>query len=268
MSSDYIPAISVQDIGKTFPRNNEESLIVLSSVSFDVAQGEFVGLIGPSGCGKTTLLRIICGFEKPDGGIVLIDGLPQDKPHRNALMLFQDFNQLFPWKTVLQNINHPLMATGFIKNKNKAKANALKRIEDVGLTGFENSYPHELSGGMKQRAAFARALALKPRVLSLDEPFASLDSITRRTLQELTRRVCEKYGVTVFFVTHSVEEAVIMADRIIVMKANPGQIERVFKNPCRESKDEAKRADFAREIQARLLEGVHENYGEITCAAE
>jgi len=252
VSSDTIPVVSVQNISKTFSRSNDEDLHVLQDVSFDLEQGEFVGVIGYSGCGKTTLLRIICGFEKHEEGLVLIDGLQHDKPKRNVLMLFQEFNQLFPWKTVLQNVIHPLLATGFIDDKAKAKSHAMKRIADVRLAGFENSFPHELSGGMKQRAAVARALALQPRVLLLDEPFASVDSITRRSLQVLTRRVCDKYGVSVIFVTHSIEEALIMADRIVVLTGKPGRIDRVFENTGRESKDETKRDELAREILSLL----------------
>ena len=237
----------MQDVHKTFVRAEDGNVNVLRGINLDIEQGEFVGLIGYSGCGKTTLLRIVCGFEAAEDGIILIDGLKHEKPNRNVLMLFQDFNQLFPWKTVLGNVVHPLISTGFIKNKKDAKNRAIKRITDVGLSGFENSYPHELSGGMKQRAAVARALALQPRVLLMDEPFAALDNITRRTLQELTRRVCDKYGITVFFVTHSVEEAVILADRIAVMNRR-GTIEKVFENPDRLDINPEKRIKLVTEI--------------------
>ena len=232
MSSDIIPVVSIQGLYKTFTRMEGGDIKVLCDINLDVEQGEFVGLIGYSGCGKTTLLRTLCGFEMADEGNVLVDGLKFEKPSRNMLMLFQDFNQLFPWKTVLGNIIHPLVSTGFIKNKKEAVKRAMKRIADVGLEGFENNYPHELSGGMKQRTAVARALALQPRVLLMDEPFASLDNITRRTLQELTCRVCDKYGVTVIFVTHSVEEAVRMAARIAVMNRK-GNFEKIYENPYR-----------------------------------
>jgi len=230
--SSEIPVVSIQGLHKTYKRAEDGDLTVLRGIDLDIEQGEFVGLIGYSGCGKTTLLRIVCGFEKAEDGLVLLDGIKHEKPSRNMLMLFQELNQLFPWKTVLGNIMHPLVSTGFMKKKKDAKSRAMKRIVDVGLSGFENSYPHELSGGMKQRTAVARALALQPRVLLMDEPFASLDNITRRTLQDLTCRVCDKYGISVMFVTHSVEEAVRMATRIVVMNRK-GSIEKIFQNPFR-----------------------------------
>ena len=248
MDSSFVPVVSIKDVNKTYTHASEIDLHVLYNISFAVKKGEFIGLIGSSGCGKTTLLRIICGFEKPERGNVLINGVQYDKPNKNVLMLFQDFNQLFPWKTVLKNVMHPLREIDCIKDKKSAKSYALGYIADVGLSGFENMYPYELSGGMKQRAAVARVLALKPSVLLMDEPFASLDSITRHILQKLTRRICDKYGLTVILVTHSVEEAVIMADKIIVMKDKPGQIDRIINNVNRETNDEAKRAELISEI--------------------
>jgi NitT/TauT family transport system ATP-binding protein len=194
------------------------------------------------------LLRIACAFETADAGLVLLDGARHDKPTKDALMMFQSFEQLQPWRTVLGNVAYPLLATGALKRKTEAKARALKRIGDVGLSDFANAYPHTLSGGMKQRAAVARALALAPRVLLMDEPFASLDNITRGILQVLTRRVCEKYGISVLLVTHSVEEAVIMAERIIVMDKNPGRIKAIVENTERDSLSPARRGALIGEI--------------------
>jgi NitT/TauT family transport system ATP-binding protein len=250
--TDTLPVIRVEDLSKTFTMNGGGTLRVLDNVNFDVQQGECVCLIGHSGCGKTTLLRAVCGFEPPDSGSVLVDGAVHDKPDKDVLMLFQDFNQLFPWKTVLQNVMYPLLATKFITNKTDAKSRAMKRIADVGLSGFDNSYPHQLSGGMKQRVAVARALALQPRVLLMDEPFAALDNITRRTLQTLTTRVCEKYGVSMLLVTHSVEEAVIMSDRIVMMKPRPGRIGQIFNNPGRGNQSEVERAQLVEQILQAL----------------
>lgn len=247
-----LPVVSVQNLYKSFKMNNGVKLDVLDDISFNVNQNEIIGLVGHSGCGKSTLLRILCAFQAADSGYVLIDGLNHIKPNKNALMLFQDFNQLLPWRTAIGNIIHPLLATKTFQIKREAKERALKRIADVGLTGFEYSYPHQLSGGMKQRAALARALALQPRVLLMDEPFASLDNITRSSMQILTRRVCEKYGITAILVTHSVEEAVVMADRIIMMDKNPGRIKAIFENPEREKLSVLQRASFVTEIMGQL----------------
>jgi NitT/TauT family transport system ATP-binding protein len=225
---------------------------VLKDVSFNIQQNETVAVIGHSGCGKTTLLRIICGFEQADSGFVLLDGERHDSPSKDALMLFQDCNQLLPWKTVLGNVTHPLLAAKTVKTKQEAQKRALKRISDVGLTGFENSYPHQLSGGMKQRAAVARALALQPRVMLMDEPFASLDNITRAALQVLTRRVCEKYGIAALLVTHSVEEAAVMADRIIVMDKSPGRIKAILENSVKDQPPEERGGFVAQTL--KLLE--------------
>lgn len=241
------PVVSVQNVSKSLRQNGGGSLTVLHDVSFNLQQNEIIAVIGHSGCGKTTLLRIICGFTQADEGYILLDGENHIKPNKNALMMFQDFNQLMPWKTVLGNIMHPLIATKTIPKKQGAKIHALKRIADVGLTGFEHGYPHQLSGGMKQRAAVARALAMQPRVLLMDEPFASLDNITRCTLQTLTRRVCGKYGISAVLVTHSVEEAVVMADKIIVMSKNPGRIKTILDNTEKDSTPE-RSAAFIKEI--------------------
>ena len=163
-------------------------------------------------------------------------------------MLFQDFNQLLPWKTVLGNVMYPLLAGRDVRSRQDVKKHALKRIKDVGLEGFEKSYPHQLSGGMKQRAAVARALALQPRVLLMDEPFASLDNITRGTLQTLTRHVCEKYGISALLVTHSVEEAAVMADKIIVMDKNPGRIKTILDNDVKDAPPEERAILTARAL--------------------
>lgn len=236
MNNISTPIISIQNVCKTFNHLSSKKLEVLNGVNLDIYRGDSVGIIGYSGCGKTTLLRIICGFEKCDSGTVYFEGKPKFSPNKKMLMLFQGFDQLFPWKTVLQNVMHPLLATGFIKDKKSAKQHALKYLQDVELSGFENLYPHELSGGMKQRVAVARALALQPCALLLDEPFASLDNITRRSLQNLTCDVCDKHNITTVFVTHSVEEAVRMATKIVVMNRR-GNIEHIFENAYRQQND-------------------------------
>lgn len=246
-----LPVISVQELRASFRQNDGRRLAVLDGISFDIRQNETVAVIGHSGCGKTTLLRAICGFTPVDSGYVFLDGQPHTRPDRNMLMLFQDFNQLLPWKTVLGNVVHPLLATGAAATREEAGKRAMRRIADVGMAGFEKSYPHQLSGGMKQRVAVARALALQPRVMLLDEPFASLDSITRSTLQVLTGRVCDKYGISALLVTHSVEEAVCMADRILVMDRTAGKIRAMLENPVKDAPPE-QRVGFIAEILAIL----------------
>ncbi|MDR1243471.1 MAG: ATP-binding cassette domain-containing protein [Deltaproteobacteria bacterium] len=247
-----LPVVSIQNLRKSFTMNDGSGLLVLDDISLNVLQGEMVGFIGCSGCGKTTLLRIVGGFENPDSGYVLVDGKAHSQPEKSVLMLFQDLNQLLPWKTVLSNVTAPLLATGAAATKKEAESRALKRIAEVGLEKFAAAYPHQISGGMKQRAALARALALQPRVLLMDEPFASLDNITRKSLQILTRSVCEKYGVTVLFVTHSIDEAVIMADRIVVLNMNPGSIREVFDNSGRENLTSAQRGQRTGDVMASL----------------
>ena len=241
-----LPLLSVQGLNKSFGELN-----VLKDINFNLEEFETIAVIGHSGCGKTTLLRIICAFEDADSGTVMLDGARHRRPDKDALMLFQSFDQLQPWRTVLGNIVYPLLATKAIKDRKEAKRLALKRIADVGLTDFADAYPHTLSGGMKQRAAVARALALAPRVLLMDEPFASLDNITRSMLQTLTLRVCEKYGISMLVVTHSVEEAVVMADKIIVMDRKPGRIKKILTNPVKYAPVE-QRAVFTAEVLGLL----------------
>lgn len=243
-----MPVVSIQNVFKRFVMPDNSDLNVLNDINLDMYQNEMIGIIGYSGCGKTTLLRCVCAFDNSDEGYILVDGKNHLIPNKNVLMLFQDFNQLMPWKTVLGNVMFSLLASKTVASKKEAKKRALKRIDDVGLSAFADSYPHQLSGGMKQRAAVARALALQPRVLLMDEPFAALDNITRKSLQILTRRVCDKYGVTTLFVTHSVEEAVLMADKIVVMADNPGRIVKVFENPNRGNQPQSKIAEITAEI--------------------
>lgn len=182
-----------------------------------------------------------------------MDNKKRMHPCKDVLMLFQDFDQLMPWMTVLGNITHSLIATKIIKSRKCAEEHALKYIVDVGLINFQRSYPYQLSGGEKQRVAVARALALQPRVLLMDEPFASLDNFTRGKLQVLTRHVCEKYRISALLVTHSVGEAIAMSDRIIVMDKYPGRIKAILTNTIKKSPPK-ERAEFATEI-IKLLGG-------------
>lgn len=206
--------LRVQNLRKRFG-----DLLVLNSLDFSVNEGEFFCVLGPSGCGKTTLLRIIAGFEDYEGE-VLLRNVKINKPDSNRVLVFQDY-ALFPWRTVLGNI---LFGLEF---KKKKRSEAIKIAEEmvriVGLEGFENSYPHELSGGMRQRVALARALVCDPELLLMDEPLSALDAQTRMEMQVELVKIWQKTGKTVIYVTHSIEEAVFLADRILVLSRRPAK---------------------------------------------
>jgi NitT/TauT family transport system ATP-binding protein len=200
--------------------NSEKGKIkALEDVNLTVKPAEFLCIIGPSGCGKTTLLRLIAGLDFPSTGGIILDGKEVSGPSPDRGMLFQEFS-LFPWRTVLRNVEFGLEILG-IENKREI---AEKYIELVGLSGFENRYPYELSGGMKQRVAIARALATDPSILLMDEPFGSVDAQTRNLLQEELLQIWGRTKKTVLFVTHAVDEALYLADRVAVMSVRPGYI--------------------------------------------
>lgn len=197
---------------------------VLDNVSLEVPEGGFFSLIGPSGCGKTTLLRIVAGLLAPAGsGEVYVDGVSLIGPSPEKAMVFQHFN-LLPWRTALDNVAYGPELQGVPKKERHELAR--KQLQAVGLEQYVNHYPSQLSGGMQQRVGLARALAVEPKVLLMDEPFGSLDALTREYLQTELQKLCEKSKVTVLFVTHSIDEAIYLSDRILVMGRNPGRIVR------------------------------------------
>ena len=210
--------LELRNVTKTF--NTEEGEMgALEGINLVVKPNEFLCIIGPSGCGKTTLLRLIAGLDHPSSGGIILDGKEVKGPSPDRGMVFQEFS-LFPWRTVLKNVEFGLEIKGM---KDKARREiAEKYIELVGLGGFENCYPYELSGGMKQRVAIARALATEPAILLMDEPFGSVDAQTRNILQEELLEIWEKTKKTILFVTHSVDEAVCLADRVLMMSVRPG----------------------------------------------
>jgi NitT/TauT family transport system ATP-binding protein len=215
--------IEVEKVSKSFV-SEKSMILVLNNVSFSVGKDEFLCLVGPSGCGKSTLLRIIAGLEKPDQGRILFNGQSIEAPSPKIAMVFQLFG-LLPWKTALENIEVPLEVVGIAKQIRIQIAKEYLRM--VGLEGFENTYPHDLSGGMRQRVGIARALALKPEVLLMDEPFSSLDELTAKTLRELVLSIWREPALptnSFIMVSHNVEEAVFMADRIVVMSPRPGKV--------------------------------------------
>ncbi|HKI56734.1 MAG TPA: ABC transporter ATP-binding protein [Trueperaceae bacterium] len=203
-------------------------LEVLHDVSLEVYQHEFLCLLGPSGCGKTTLLRILDGLIRADDGTITLDGEVVTGPPANAAMVFQQFG-LFPWKTVSQNVAFPMVLAGTPRQSIAEKVRWA--VELVGLKGFEDAFPDNLSGGMRQRVGIARALAVGPDLLLMDEPFASVDAYTRELLQGELLSIWERFRQTVVFVTHSIDEAITLADRIVVMKTKPGEVYHTFDVP-------------------------------------
>ncbi len=192
-------------------------------VSFDVFPADRFVLLGPSGCGKSTLLKSVAGFLPPRDGEIRLDGEPVRKPGPDRIVVFQEFDQLPPWKTVKQNVMFPLLASRTL-GKREAAERALHYLDKVGLAGFADAYPHTLSGGMKQRVAIARALAMQPKILLMDEPFAALDALTRRKMQEELLALWEEVRFTLLFVTHSIEEAVVVGNRVLLLSPHPGRV--------------------------------------------
>ena len=213
--------LSIRGLTKRFAVGDDE-IEALAPIDLTIARGEFVCLIGASGCGKSTLLRIIAGFEEPTTGEVSVLGKPITGPGSDRGMVFQDY-ALFPWMTVRQNIGFGPRQRGLLRSEIKAVADEFAKL--VGLERFADRYPSQLSGGMKQRVAIARVLANDAAILLMDEPFGSLDALTREQLQRELLQVWARTRVTIIFVTHSVEEAVLLADRVLVMSAGPGRIE-------------------------------------------
>jgi NitT/TauT family transport system ATP-binding protein len=246
--------LSVRDLRKDFDRDGETHT-VFDDVSLDIHRREFICVIGPSGCGKSTLIRTIAGLDECNGGVVLLDGKEVGGPGPDRGMVFQGYT-LFPWRTVKKNVMFGLEMRG--KDKTTAEAEARQWLDMVGLSKFENSYPHELSGGMKQRVAIARALANEPRILIMDEPFAALDAQTRCQMQSYLLQIWKKVDVTILFITHDLDEAAFLADRILVMGSNPGRVVEFIKNPVPRPRSAAQ--FLSREflsLKARLEELIH-----------
>ena len=221
--------IEVKGLSKAFEGRKAVGRVqALQDLTLTVNDNEFVTILGPSGCGKTTLLRCIAGLVGWDEGEILIDGRPVTGPGPDRAMVFQAF-ALMPWASVLRNVTFGLELRGVSKEKRDAQAHEL--IELVGLAGFEGRMPNELSGGMQQRVGLARALAVEPEVLLMDEPFGALDEQTRRLLQEELLQIWEARRTTVIFITHSMDEAVLLGDRVVLMSARPGRIEEIVPVP-------------------------------------
>jgi NitT/TauT family transport system ATP-binding protein len=218
-----VPILEVQGLSKSYRQAGRETTAAIGNISCQVNAGEFVSFVGPSGCGKTTLLMSIAGLLPPTSGRVVIKGKEVVGPPPDLVLLFQEYNKsLFAWRSVLGNVRFGLEARGEHSADGTKKAHEL--IDLVGLKGFENHYPWELSGGMQQRVAIARALAYKPEVLLMDEPFGSLDALTRLELEDTLLRLWAELKTTILFITHDIEEAIYLSDRIWVLSRRPSQI--------------------------------------------
>jgi NitT/TauT family transport system ATP-binding protein len=224
--------ISFEQVRKEFAvrdaAGRARRFIALDGVTLDVRSGEFLTLVGPSGCGKSTLVDLVGGLTTPDGGRILVDGRPIDGPGRDRGIVFQQY-ALFPWRTAAQNVEFALEVAGVGRRERRDRAR--RHLELVGLSAFSDRYPHELSGGMKQRVAIARSLASDPQVLLMDEPFAALDAQTRETLQIELLRIWRSTGKTIVFITHGIDEAIVLGQRVAVMTTRPGRIKHVFDVP-------------------------------------
>jgi len=216
--------LAIRDLSKVFVTGTGEKVPALEGINLTVEDEEFLCILGPSGCGKTTLLRIIAGLDTPTTGSIQVDGEALSGPSRRIAMIFQEYS-LFPWRTVLENVVFGLEVQGMDREERLAAAR--KYLDLVGLSSFEKNLPYELSGGMRQRVAVARALATEPTALLMDEPFGALDAQTRNLMQTELQEIWRKTRKTILFVTHSVDEAVFLADRIVVLTERPGRVREI-----------------------------------------
>lgn len=248
--------LEITAVGKSFPVADGPAVTALSDVTLSVAEGEFVSIIGPSGCGKSTLFNIVGGLITDFDGSVRVDGHEIRGPHREIGMVFQE-ESTFPWRSALRNVELPLEIAGVPRAERHERARDLLRL--VGLEGFENRFPREMSGGMRQRVSIARTLAFEPRIMLMDEPFGALDEFTRNRLDDDLVRLWWERRLTTVFVTHSIYEAVFLSTRIIVMAANPGRIFRTMTIDAAQPRDVGFRdspqfAAYCRELSAWLAE--------------
>ncbi|MCL2551375.1 MAG: ABC transporter ATP-binding protein [Actinomycetia bacterium] len=250
--------ISVQDVTKTFELGRE-TFTALDRVSLDIADHEFVTVVGPSGCGKSTLMNILAGLETPTAGRALVDGAPVSGPGPERGVIFQQY-ALFPWLTVRQNVEFGLRTTGVPKRERRSRAEYF--IELVGLERFADALPKTLSGGMRQRCAIARAYAVDPSILLMDEPFGALDALTRVKLQEQLLHTWSRDKRTVLFITHDVDEAVFLANRVIVMAARPGRVYDVIDvDPATERNEEFRLSPQFAALRNRVWHSVYHQEG-------
>ena len=216
------PLLQVQNVSLEY-RTAKRVVRATHQVSFEIDPGDRFVLLGPSGCGKSTLLKAVAGFITPSEGQIRLAGTEVTQPGPDRIVVFQEFDQLPPWKTVIENVMFPLLASRTLKGK-EARERAHYYLAKVGLSAFADAYPHTLSGGMKARVAIARALAMQPKILLMDEPFAALDALTRRKMQEELLQLWDEVQFTLMFVTHSIEEALVVGNRILLLSPHPGRV--------------------------------------------
>jgi NitT/TauT family transport system ATP-binding protein len=220
--------LTIDSIEKSFINDRKENVKVLDGINLNVKKGSFVSIVGPSGCGKSTLLYLVAGLDKADSGEIRVDGNLVSKPGPERVVVFQEAG-LFPWLTVLENVTYGLNLKKMPKEE--AKRKALDVLKMVHLSRYVNSYPHELSGGMKQRVSIARALVLEPDILLMDEPFSALDEQTRMVLHKELLEIWRKTKVTIFFITHNIREAVLLSEEVVVFATRPGRIKEIIPVP-------------------------------------
>ncbi|MFA6331493.1 MAG: ABC transporter ATP-binding protein [Methanoregula sp.] len=246
--------LKIRDLNQSFPRDDGSTLTVLDHISFDVKDKEFVCILGASGCGKTTLLRLIAGLDTARSGSIILDGEEITGTSPKVGFVFQEYS-LFPWRTVIDNIAFGLEMRGVSKEDRDLVAE--RYLDLINLTQFRDSYPSELSGGMRQRVAVARALTLDPVLLLMDEPFGALDAQTRNMLQKELLQIWEKTKKMIVFITHSVDEAVFLSDRIIVLTPRPGRICRIFDVPLTRPRERTS-VEFA-QVRREVLDLINQN---------
>lgn len=255
------PLLVVDRVSHTFAASDPARAVqALSDIRLEIREGEFLAVVGPSGCGKSTLLEIMAGLLRPTEGEVRIRGEVVRGPHPDIGVVFQE-DSTFPWLTTLENVEFGLKMRG-VPPKARRQA-AMEMIELVGLRGFEHHFPHQLSGGMRQRVAIARTLVLQPRIILMDEPFGALDAQTRLAMGDELLRICDRLHATVFFVTHDIAEAARLADRVVLMSARPGTVRQVLENPLprpREFAQVATRPEF-NQLVGTLWEQLRQEVG-------
>jgi NitT/TauT family transport system ATP-binding protein len=226
--------ISVEYVSKIYELKDKSNSVALEKVDLSIEEGKFICLLGPSGCGKTTFLNMIAGFDKPSTGTIKINGNDVSQPSIDRIAIFQNFG-LLPWRTAIKNVELGLESKGFDEKTHREIAE--EHLKLVGLSNYKKHHPNQLSGGMQQKIAIARALAVDPDVLLMDEPFGSLDAMTRMTMQNEIEKICQEKKKTIIFVTHDIEEAAFLADSLVVMTAGPGKVKKIIDVPLARKRD-------------------------------